>query len=74
QRRRDQAEMARYHWTAETAVLDRPPAPETLALFQALASNPREVRRFFGLFAGTVEVEDFFSQESISRVLRAAAA
>jgi 2-polyprenyl-6-methoxyphenol hydroxylase-like FAD-dependent oxidoreductase len=74
QRRRDQAEMARYHWTAETAILDRPPAPETLALFQALASNPREVRRFFGLFAGTVGVEDFFSQESISRVLRAAAA
>ena len=74
QRRRDQAEMARYHWTAEMARLDGPPAPETIALFQSLASNPSEVRRFFGLFAGTVAVEAFFSPENMSRILGLAAA
>jgi 2-polyprenyl-6-methoxyphenol hydroxylase-like FAD-dependent oxidoreductase len=74
QRRRDEAEMARYQWTAETAILDRRPAPETIALLQALASDPGEVPQFFGLFAGTVAVEEFFSPQNISRLLGAAAA
>jgi 2-polyprenyl-6-methoxyphenol hydroxylase-like FAD-dependent oxidoreductase len=74
QRQRDDAEMARYRWTAETAIMDRPPAPETIALFRALASDPSNVRRFFGLFAGTVRVEEFFSQETMSRILGAVAA
>ncbi|MDQ4142985.1 MAG: NAD(P)/FAD-dependent oxidoreductase [Actinomycetota bacterium] len=73
-RRRDQAEMARYHWTAQTALLDRPPAPETLALFKALASDRSAVGRFFGVFAGTVAVEEFFSQQSMSRLLGVVAA
>jgi 2-polyprenyl-6-methoxyphenol hydroxylase-like FAD-dependent oxidoreductase len=74
QRRRDEAEMARYQWTAETAILDRPPAPQTIALLEALASDPAEVPQFFGLFAGTVAVEEFFSPQNISRLLGAAAA
>lgn len=74
QRRRDSAEIARYHWTAETAILDRPPAPETIALFDALSRKPDEVRRFLGLFAGTVAVEEFFSPASMARILGPVAA
>lgn len=33
-----------------------------------------EIRRFLGLFAGTVRVEEFFSQQRMSRILRAVAA
>ncbi|HEX2180122.1 MAG TPA: NAD(P)/FAD-dependent oxidoreductase [Actinomycetota bacterium] len=73
-RRRDWAEMARYHWTADTAVMDRPPAPETVALLQALAGRPRDVSRFFGVFAGTVSVEEFFSPDSVAQLLSGEAA
>jgi flavin-dependent dehydrogenase len=74
QRRRDQAEMARYQWTAEMAVLDEPPRAENVALLQALSEDSEATRRFFGVFAGTVAVEDFFSHESLARIVSAQAA
>jgi 2-polyprenyl-6-methoxyphenol hydroxylase-like FAD-dependent oxidoreductase len=74
QRRRDEAEMARYQWTAEMAILDMPPRAENLALLKALSGDSKETERFFGVFAGTVAVEDFFSQENLARIVTARAA
>lgn len=73
-RRRDEAEVARYHWTADSAALGRPPAPETFALLQALQGRPWDLSRFLGVFAGTVRVEDFFSPDSIAGILSGEAA
>jgi hypothetical protein len=38
-------------------------------LFGALASNPAETNRFFGLFAQTVPVGEFFAPENLVRII-----
>jgi hypothetical protein len=38
-----------------------PPSPEEQSLFEAMRHDPALAERFFGVVAGTVAVEDFFS-------------
>lgn len=55
--------MPMYEFTAQFASLE-PPPPEMQALFAALAHNPEQRDRFFGVFAGSVGVGNFFSPEN----------
>jgi hypothetical protein len=47
----------------------QPPPPEVLQLFLALRGNQEQADRFFGTDAGTVAVADFFSPESVARIM-----
>ena len=59
QRRRDAAVGPMYAFTCEMARME-PPTPEQVAMFAALAADRAATERFFGVFAGSVAVTDFF--------------
>jgi 2-polyprenyl-6-methoxyphenol hydroxylase-like FAD-dependent oxidoreductase len=67
-RRRDEAALPIYEFTCQLAPLE-PPPPEMQQLFGALASNPAETNRFFGLFAQTMPVGEFFAPENLVRII-----
>jgi flavin-dependent dehydrogenase len=69
--RRNEASTAMYEFTCGLATLDPPPA-ELAGLLRALVSNQAETDRFLGVIAGTVAVPDFFSTESVERIMAAA--
>jgi 2-polyprenyl-6-methoxyphenol hydroxylase-like FAD-dependent oxidoreductase len=59
QRRRDAAVLPMYEFTCARAGLE--PAPlQMQALLGALRDDPTAIERFFGIFAGTVPVQEFF--------------
>jgi flavin-dependent dehydrogenase len=59
ERRRNEAAMPMYEFTYTQSSLE--PAPPPLQdLLGALRDDPMGTERFFGVFAGTVPVEDFF--------------
>ena len=58
--RRDALCRPGFESTIEFAGL-RPPAPEQQALFAMLRGDQAQTDRFFGVFAGTVDPEAFFS-------------
>jgi flavin-dependent dehydrogenase len=59
ERRRNEAAMPMYEFTYAQSSLE--PAPPPLQdLLAALADDPAGTDRFFGVFAGTVPVQDFF--------------
>ena len=68
EQRRDEAAMPMYEFTAQFAALD-PPPPEMQALFAALADNPAQTSRFFGVFAGSVPVGEFFSPDNLEAIM-----
>jgi flavin-dependent dehydrogenase len=68
ERRRNEAVMPIYELTCQRASL-APPPPEMQRFLTALAGNQREIDRFWGVDAGTVPVQEFFSPEHIGRVL-----
>jgi 2-polyprenyl-6-methoxyphenol hydroxylase-like FAD-dependent oxidoreductase len=49
-----------------------PPMPDEAALYGALRGNQEETSRFFGMIENTVAVQDFFSPESVGRIMAAA--
>ncbi len=68
QRKRDEATLPMYELTCDMARL-APPAPEMLDLLAALEGNGPAAERFFGIMAGTVAAQDFFSQSNIARIV-----
>jgi flavin-dependent dehydrogenase len=68
QRARDDAARAMYEFTADVASL-RPPGPDQLMLFEALAGRPQEVERFLGVLAGAVPIGEFFAPRHLLRLL-----
>ena len=58
--RREALTRPGFESTIEFAGL-RPPAPEQQALFAMLRGDQAQTDRFFGVFAGTVAPEEFFS-------------
>ena len=74
QRARDTAAMPMYEHTANLANVEAPPPPEMLALVDALAGNPAQTSRFLGLIAGSVPLPEFFSPQSVSRIMAEARA
>jgi flavin-dependent dehydrogenase len=73
QRKRDEAALPMYGLTCTLAQVDQPPAPEMLQLIGALATNPEQTARFFGLIAGSVRVEDFMHPDNIGSIVAGAA-
>jgi 2-polyprenyl-6-methoxyphenol hydroxylase-like FAD-dependent oxidoreductase len=72
-RRRDDAVLPIYRFTAERARL-APPTPEMQRLLGAIRNNQAHIDRFIGLTAGTTSFAEFFAPENMSRMLGAAAA
>lgn len=65
--RRDASAKPMYELTADLSRLG-PPSPDMVALLGALQDNPGETRRFLGIMAGTVAVDDFFSPDNLARI------
>jgi 2-polyprenyl-6-methoxyphenol hydroxylase-like FAD-dependent oxidoreductase len=59
ERRRNDAAMPMYEFTYEQSSLE-PPPPPLQDLLASLVDDPAGTDRFFGVFAGTVPVADFF--------------
>jgi 2-polyprenyl-6-methoxyphenol hydroxylase-like FAD-dependent oxidoreductase len=59
ERRRNEAAMPMYEFTYEQSSLE-PPPPPLEDLLAALVDDPAGTDRFFGVFAGTVPVQDLF--------------
>ena len=70
ERTRNEETRGLYELTCEFASLNAP-APEQQALFAALRTNPDDRNRFFGVVAGTVRPDEFFSPENIGRIVGA---
>jgi flavin-dependent dehydrogenase len=66
--KRNQSELPYYEMTAQLARLEPPPLDFQMVL-AALAENPDQRRRFFGVVAHTVPVPEFFSEENLGRIL-----
>jgi 2-polyprenyl-6-methoxyphenol hydroxylase-like FAD-dependent oxidoreductase len=68
QAERDRAALPMYEFTAELASLG-PPVVEQQVLFRALEGNEAEIERFFGVFAGTVPLGDYFTPKNLGRIV-----
>lgn len=65
---RNKAAMLMYQLTCQRATL-KPPRPYMQQFFAALQANQTESNRFWGVDAGTVPVQDFYSPENIQRIV-----
>ncbi|MGC2698262.1 MAG: NAD(P)/FAD-dependent oxidoreductase [Candidatus Angelobacter sp.] len=65
---RNQAELPYFELTTQLAAL-QPPPPEIQQLLSALRHDPEQRSRFFGVFAHTVPVTEFFAPENLQRIL-----
>jgi flavin-dependent dehydrogenase len=72
-RRRDAKARPMYAMTSDLARL-APPSPEMAALISALQHRPADVRRFLGIMAGTVAIDEFFDPANLARITGQAAA
>lgn len=70
ERIRNEETRGLYELTYDLASL-APPPPAQQALFGALRENDVEARRFFGVIAGTVRPDAFFSPENLRRIVGA---
>lgn len=68
--RRNLSEMPYFELTTQLAAL-APPPEEMQQLLSALRENPQQRRRFFGVFAHSVPVQDFFAPENIQEIMGA---
>lgn len=71
QARRDAVSGPLYAFARDMARLD-PPDPFVVDLFTALAGNPADTSAYFGVFAQTVPVAEFFDPENVGRIIAAA--
>jgi flavin-dependent dehydrogenase len=71
EQKRDLSEMPYFELTTQLAAL-APPPEEMQQLLAALRDNPEQRSRFFGVFAHSVPVQDFFSPENIQEIMATA--
>ena len=57
-----------YGLTNQLAAL-QPPAPEMAVLFGAIARDPAQISRFFGVLTGAVPVAEYFAPRNLARVV-----
>lgn len=69
--RRNLSEMPYFELTTQLAALATPPE-EMQQLLAALRHNPQQRSRFFGVFAHSVLVQDFFAPENVQQIMAAA--
>lgn len=48
-----------------------PPTEEVIQLFGALAGQPAEIDRYYGVFGQTVPPAEFFAPDNLARILQA---
>lgn len=72
QDRRDALSVPLYQFTSEMARL-APPTQETIDFFAGLHQSQQDTDRYFGVFAQTVPVSEFFAPENVQRISAAAA-
>jgi flavin-dependent dehydrogenase len=70
EQRRNEAALPFYELTCQRATL-APPAPKTLRLFAALATNQEAANRFAGVTYGTIPVGEFFAPANVQRIVAA---
>ncbi len=68
---RDEASGPIYEFTCETAKLD-PPPQSFVDLLVAMHGNARAIADYFGVFAQTERVQDFFAPEKLAGIMAAA--
>jgi len=73
EQRRNQRVMAMYAFTCQMAAL-QPPTPDMQQLFSAMRGNQAEIENFFGTFAGTISIPEFFAPQNMARIIAAAGA
>ncbi len=72
ERDRNAATLPLYSFTCEMAKL-APPPPEVIDLLVALNGNSDATNAYFGVFAQTVPVQDFFAPQNVERIIGNAA-
>jgi 2-polyprenyl-6-methoxyphenol hydroxylase-like FAD-dependent oxidoreductase len=72
QDRRDALSVPLYQFTSEMARL-APPTQETIDFFVGLHQSQEDTDRYFGVFAQTVPVGEFFAPDNVKRISAAAA-
>lgn len=70
ERQRNEAVKSMYEFTCELAQL-APPPQEMRELLFALQGQQHHINRFFGVMAGTVPVNDFYSPENMQNIIEA---
>ena len=65
---RNKAAFPLYEFTCQLATL-APPSPEMQQLLGALRGNQEQTDRFFGLFAQTVSIPEFFAPENMQKII-----
>jgi 2-polyprenyl-6-methoxyphenol hydroxylase-like FAD-dependent oxidoreductase len=68
QRRRDQASLPMYEFTAQLAAM-QPPGVEEQVLFASLRGRQAEIDRFFGVLAGCEPLQDYLAPGNLVRVI-----
>ena len=68
QQQRDEASLPIYGLTGQMAALADAP-PEMLQVFEALQGNQADTERYFGVFAQTVPVMEFFAPDNLQRIV-----
>jgi 2-polyprenyl-6-methoxyphenol hydroxylase-like FAD-dependent oxidoreductase len=71
ERQRNDATLGMYEFTCQLAPFE-PPPPEMEKLYAALHGNQEQTNRFWGVFAGTVAVQDFLSPDNTGRIMAGA--
>jgi 2-polyprenyl-6-methoxyphenol hydroxylase-like FAD-dependent oxidoreductase len=70
--RRNALSLPLYQFTSQMAMLE-PPTQEVIDLFGGLARSQEDADSYFGVFAQTVPVSEFFAPENLQRISAAAA-
>jgi flavin-dependent dehydrogenase len=73
ERQRNEALMPLYELVCRRASGIKAVSREETQFLAALQGNQKEIDRFWGVEAGTIAVQDFFSQENIQQIISAAA-
>ena len=71
QRERDAHALPMYEFTCQLATME-PPPPEMQQLFGAISRSQKSMDGFVQMNAGTISPAEFFSPESVGRIMAAA--
>ena len=70
---RDERALPLFGFTSEMAKLDPPPQP-IIDLFVGMKDSPEDARAYFGVFAQSVPVQQFFAPDNTERLMKQGAA
>ncbi len=68
--RRDSALLPHYEFTVDMARLDPEPPEDFMQLLMALPGQQEEINNYFGVFAMTVPIGEFFAPDNVQRIVQ----